>query len=100
MTALVPSRSDLSLLWAQALQESFQTEISLQEQEEVQEPQEEEDSLQGPQQTLQVQVSLKSLFHTAIPENTQKICPGMVWFWFIHTASDFPESVRAFTHNT
>ncbi len=44
-----------------------------------------------------------SLFHTAIPENTWKmcpvICPGMVWFWFIHTASDFPESVRAFTHN-
>ncbi len=46
---------------------------------------------------------LFSLFHTAIPENTWKmcpvICPGMVWFWFIHTASDFPESVRAFTHN-
>ncbi len=40
-----------------------------------------------------------SLFHTAIPENTWKMCPVMVWFWFIHTASDFPESVRAFTHN-
>ncbi len=43
-----------------------------------------------------------SLFHTAIPENTRimcpVICPGIVWFWFIHTASDFPESVRAFTH--
>ncbi len=43
------------------------------------------------------------LFHTAIPENTQKmcpvICPGLVWFWFIHTASDFTESVRALTHN-
>ncbi len=52
----VPSGSDLSLLWAQAIQESFQTEISLQEQEEVQEPPEEDDSFQGPQQTLQVQV--------------------------------------------
>ncbi len=31
-----------------------------------------------------------SLFHTAILENTQKMCPGMLWFWFILTASDFP----------
>ncbi len=53
--------------------------------------------------SFQIQMAHLSLFHTAIPENTRKmcpvICPGMVWFWFIHTASDFPESVRAFTHN-
>ncbi len=46
---------------------------------------------------------VKSLSHTVIPESTRKMCPviclGIVWIWFIHTASDFPESVRAFTHN-
>ncbi len=47
---------------------------------------------------------LYSLFHTEIPKITRVMCsgnhPGIVWFWFIHTASDFPESVRAFTHTT
>ncbi len=45
------------------------------------------------------ELTLISLFHAAILENTWKMCPVMVWFWFIHTASDFPESVRAFTQN-
>jgi len=26
------------------------------------------------------------------------ICPGIVEFWFIHIASDFPESVSTLTH--
>ncbi len=44
-----------------------------------------------------------AIFHTAILENTLKmcpvICPGIVCFWFIHTASDFP-CIHAFTHTT
>ncbi len=48
--------------------------------------------------------SLMSLFHTAILENTRKICPvicpGMVWFWFIHTASDFPGNLCVHSHTT
>lgn len=44
----------------QAFQESFQTKISLEEQEEVKEPQEEEVSFQGSQPALQVQVSLQA----------------------------------------
>lgn len=45
----------------QAFQESFQTKISLKEQEEVKEPEEEEVAFQRSQPALQVQVSLESI---------------------------------------